>query len=264
MKLAAAAAIVLGACTTLGPMPATTGISAVPLGRPGAQAQLGIMPGFYASQSAQNKTNGAAMSHLSALIDPDRWLPVKGLVFGARIFGQSGDTPGEPYAGYRQRVNERVAVGAIAFGSAKRSEAHLASYHGVRAGAEGAVDATFWEPASWIRLDAQAAASLTRIMASGVYCVDPNGVAKDCDEMNPSMNQRIDGKVSGVYPATTGTLSVEVGKRGATGVFDNARVSFLGTAGRMPLVVDGQDAGTGTYYSVGASLSLGVGFADGK
>jgi hypothetical protein len=242
-------------------MPATTGLSAVPLGRPGAQAQLGVMPGFYASQSARSNTNGAPIQHLSALVDPDRWLPVKGVVIGARVFGQDGDTPGEPYLGYRTQVSDRVAVGAVAFGSSKRAESRLASYHGVRAGAEGAVDAELWAPSHWFSMHAQASASLTRILASGTYCVDSDGLAKDCDEMNPAGNLMVAGKTTGVYPAATGTLALELG--GKRGVFDSARLALLGAMGRMPLVENGAESGTGTYYTLGASLTLGVGFADG-
>jgi hypothetical protein len=261
MKLAIVVAVFLGACTTLGPMPATTGISAVPLGRPGAQAQLGSMPGFYASQAAKNEAKGAPIQHLSALFDPDRWLPVKAIVIGARVFGQDGDTPGEPYVGYRSKVNDRVAVGAVAFGSSKRSESRLASYHGVRAGAEGAVDAELWAPSHWFSVHAQAAASITRILASGTYCVDVEGIAKDCDEMDPSTNVMASGKTTGVYPAATGTLALELGSR--SGLFDSARLALLGGMGRMPLVEGGTENGTGTYYTLGASLTLGVAFADG-
>jgi hypothetical protein len=260
MKLAIVA-VVLGACTSLGPMPATTGMSAVPLGRPGAQAQLGTMPGFYASQSAQNEAKGAPIQHLSALIDPDHWLPVKGVVIGARIFGQSGDTPGEPYVGYRRKVSEAVSVGGVAFGSSKRSENNLATYHGVRAGAEGAIDAALWEPKSWMSVHAQAAGSITRILASGTYCVDDQGIAKDCDMMNPDANTTVNGKTVGVYPAATGTLAVELG--GKHGLFDSARFAVLGGVGRMPLVQSGDESATGTYFTLGASLTLGVGFAEG-
>ncbi len=261
MKLGIILVAFLSACTSLGPMPATTGISAVPLGRPGAQAQLGTMPGFYASQSAQNEARGTSIQALSALFDPDHWLPVKGVLIGARIFGQSGDTPGEPYVGYRSKVNDRVSVGAVAFGSSKRSENRLASYHGVRAGAEGAVDAELWAPTRWFSVHAQAAASLTRILASGTYCVDGQGIAKDCDEMNPSTNVMVTGKTTGVYPAATGTLALELGSR--SGLFDSARLALLGSMGRMPLVENGAESGSGTYYTLGASLTLGVGFADG-
>jgi hypothetical protein len=261
MKLAILSVALLSACTSLGPMPATTGVSAVPIGRPGAQAQLGTMPGFYASQAAQNEAKGTPIQHLSALFDPDRWLPVKGAVVGFRVFGKDGDTPGEPYLGYRRHVSDRIAVGGVAFGSSNRSESRLASYHGVRVGAEGAVDAELWAPARWFSIHAQAAGSLTRILASGTYCVDDVGLAKDCNEEDPTMNQMISGKTVGVYPAATGTLALELGS--GSGVFDTARLAFLGGLGRMPLVERGDESGTGTYFTIGASLTVGVGFADG-
>jgi hypothetical protein len=259
MKLAIAV-VILSACTSLGPMPATTGLSAVPIGRPGAQAQLGTMPGFYASQAAQNEAKGAPIQHLSALFDPDHWLPVKGVVIGARIFGQGGDTPGEPYVGYRRKMSETVSVGGVAFGSSKRSESNLATYHGVRAGAEGAIDAELWAPRTWLSVHAQAAGSITRILASGSYCVDDQGVAKDCNMENPDMNTTVNGRTVGVYPAATGTLALELGAK--SGLFDSARLALLGGAGRMPLVLAGDESATGTYFTIGASLTLGVGFAE--
>ena len=39
-------------------MPATTGISAIPAGRPGAELQAGFAPGFYLSQAAADRARG--------------------------------------------------------------------------------------------------------------------------------------------------------------------------------------------------------------
>lgn len=249
----------LAACTTLGPMPATTGVSAVPLGRPGVQAQVGAVPGFYASQSAQNDAKGAPIQQLSALLDPDRWLPVKGVIAGARIFGQSGDTPGEPYLGYRKKLGN-VSLAGVGFGSSKRSEDKLASYHGFRIGAEGIADAVLYQPRSWIGLHAQAAASVTHITASGTYCVDDMGVAVDCDDVTPARNTMISGKDAGVYPAATGSLALDIGPH--HGFFDSARLAILGTAGSMPLIVNGEKQDTGAYFTLGVTLSVGLGLGE--
>lgn len=257
MKRAAFALFISG-CTTLGPMPATTGISATPIARPGAQATLGAVPGFYASQSAQNEAKGAPIKQLSLLLDPNHWLPVKGLIFGGRIFGESGDTPGEPYLGYRRHIVKRVSFGAIVFGSTKRSESKLATYHGFRLGGEAMVEADVWEPKSWLRVRLQGAASITRILASGAYCVDDAGVARDCNEDDPSMNQMIAGKTVGAYPAGTATLSLDVGKH--DGFLDGAQLAVMSSVGRMPLVLAGQESGTGTYFTLGLSLTVAVGF----
>lgn len=260
MKYIVLAVAFCSACTTLGPMPTTTGLSAMPIGRPGVSAQVGVVPGFYASQSAQNETKGAPIKQFSALFDPDRWLPVKGVIVGARIFGESGDTPGEPYLGYRRRIDDGLAVGAVVFGSTKRTESKLASYHGVRAGGEAAVDLRVWAPSRSIEMHAQAAASVTRILASGRYCVDTMGIAKDCDETNTAANTFINAKTVGVYPAATWTLALDVGRR--QGAFDHLRVAALAGVGRMPLVENGEEAGTGTFFTIGLSLAVGLGLAD--
>src|SRR5215475_5902838 len=95
--------VLASACTTLGPMPATTGISAVPAGRPGAEAQLGVMPGHYLSSSVTTTPRGGATGQATLLIEPDRWVDVPGLVVGGRVFGQGNDSPAEPLVGYRRK-----------------------------------------------------------------------------------------------------------------------------------------------------------------
>lgn len=251
----AAFPLLLSACTTLGPMPATTGISAMPIGRPGMEAQVGVMPGFYASQSAQNEAKGDTMSSLSLLLDPDRWLGVKGLLVGGRIFGNEGDRPIEPYIGYRRRLVEAISIGAVLFGSTKRTDS-AAKYHGVRFGGEALADIELYAPNPWSRLHAQGAVQVARDLASGVYCVDAEGVGTDCSE-EPANNTVITGKFVGVYPSATVTLAFDVGKH--VGVFDSLRLAILGSAGQMPLVLDGEENGTGNYYKVGLSLSVAFG-----
>ncbi len=251
----AAFALLLSACTTLGPMPATTGISAMPIGRPGMEAQVGVIPGFHASQSAQNEAKGDSISALSVLLDPDRWLGVKGFLVGGRMFGQSGDRPIEPYIGYRRRLVEAISVGAVFFGSTKRTE-NYANYHGVRLGGEALLDVELYSPNPWSRIHAQGAVQVARDLASGVYCVDSEGVGIDCDE-DPANNTVISGKFVGFYPSATATLAVDVGKH--VGVFDSLRIALLGTAGQMPLVLNGEENGTGNYYKIGLSLSVAFG-----
>ncbi|HUS29723.1 MAG TPA: hypothetical protein VMZ53_14565, partial [Kofleriaceae bacterium] len=175
--IALALASLLCACTTLGPNPATTGVSAIPAGRPSLDAQVGTVPAFYASQSAQNEAKGAAVAQAGFLLEPDRYLKLPGLVIGGRLYGQSGDTLGEPYVGYRANIDESIAVGGGVYGSAKRSTKQLASYHGTRVGAEAGIDAELSSLTSWLTLHTQASLAATRIMTSGTYCVDPMGIA---------------------------------------------------------------------------------------
>src|SRR5580693_9452717 len=104
MKAIAATAVVViastAACTTLGPMPATTAISAVPSDRPGLEVQAAVVPAFYLSDAAQSSNAGQATSQLSFLLEPDRLLGMPGLIVGLREFGASGDSLVEPYIGY--------------------------------------------------------------------------------------------------------------------------------------------------------------------
>ena len=238
-------------------MPATTGVSAVPIGRPGAEVQVGPVPGFYLSSSAHAEGRGASIMQASAMLEPDRLLKLPGLVLGARLYGNEGDTPGEPYIGYRRAVRDDLAIAGGVYGTSKRSEERLASYHATRIGGELALDAKLWE-SEWFGFHLQAAASATRIDADGQYCVDAMGVAMDCDVDNPSSNMLIDGKQTGVYPAATGTVALDFAK-GRDGVFDGARLGFMVALGSMPLLRDGEKTGSEMYTAAGLTLTLGIG-----
>jgi len=243
-------------------MPATTGISAVPIGRPGLEAQLGTVPTFYLSDSARADAKGTATPQLAALLELDRFIHLPGLVFGGRMFGPNGDTLVEPYVGYRAKIAEDFAVGGGVFGTAKRSEARLASYHGTRIGGELQLDAKLWEPASWFALHGQAALSATRIEASGTYCVNDMGIAIDCDVEDTTLNTMISGQQEGVYPAATGTAVFDFG-RDSTRRFRGVRLAALAAAGTMPLVRDGEKTATGMYTTFGLTLTLTLALADG-
>lgn len=245
------------ACTTLGPMPATTNISAVPSG-PGVEATVGAVPGFYLSRSAQNKADGAPLLELGALFDPDRWLGVPGLILGARLLGQKQDTPGEPEIGYRRAFSDDFAIAGVVFGSSKRATDKLASYHGARYGAEVAIDSKLFDPTSWMAVHLQVAGNATRIVGSGTYCVDMNGIAIDCNTMDTTKNTMIDGRVSGVYPAGTMTIALDVLRR-TSGLFHGARIAALITYGEMPLAKGGVQQSAGQYISGGLTLTLGAG-----
>jgi len=234
--------VLITGCTTLGPMPATTGISAVPMARPGGEAQLGPVPGFFLSSSAHAEAKGTPIMQLSGLVEPDRWLHVPGLIVGARVFGPSGDSPGEPYAGYRRTLWDGVSIGAVMYGTSKRSTQKLASYHATRFGGEAALDAKLWE-SDWFGLHVQGAVAATRIFASGSYCVDMMGIAKDCDEMNPATNTMVDGKQTGIYPAGTGTV---------------ARLALMFATGSMPMLANGTKTGSDVYAAGGLTLTLGI------
>jgi hypothetical protein len=248
--------VLLTGCTTLGPMPATTGVSAVPINRPGGEVQIGPVPGFFLSSSAHSTSQGSPIMQLSALVEPDRWFKLPGLVIGARLFGQDGDTPGEPYVGYRRTVRKDMSIGGGIFGTSKSSTQKLASYKASRIGGEAALDAQLLE-SEWFGFHLQGAVSATRINASGEYCVDMMGIAKDCNIEDPSMNTMIDGKQTGVYPAATGTLALDFAK-GRDGVFDGARLGLMFATGTMPMMKDGVKTGNETYAAGGLTLTLGI------
>src|SRR5262245_41537021 len=108
-------------CTTLGPMPATTGVAAIPAGRPGVEAQVGIVPSYHLSSSAHTG-GGSAVLGAGLMIEPDRWVRAPGLVLGARLFGEEQDTALEPMIGYRRALDEEFAVAVIGYGASMRAE----------------------------------------------------------------------------------------------------------------------------------------------
>jgi len=249
--------VLISACTTLGPMPTTTAVSAIPAGRPGGEAQLGIVPAYFLSSSVQ-KPHGAGTTQLAVVIEPDRWIDAPGLLLGARLFGQADDTPGEPLLGYRKKLGDDLAVAGIVYGTSKRSTAKLASYHATRIGGELAIDARAIAIASWLAMHVQAAFSATRVSASGTYCVKPDGTGEDCNQTDPSMNTVVDGKLSGVYPAGTGSLALDVGRRD-TGMFHGARVALMASTGWMPTATSGVQGDATSFFAIGLTLTLGLG-----
>lgn len=251
--------VALTACTTLGPVPATTGVSAVPAGAPGVEAQVGLMPGYFLSRGAQDKSGGAIMGQLSALVDPDRWLPIPGLILGARLFGQDQDTPGEPMIGYRRALDDSLSIGVVGYATSKRSTRQLASYHAAQGGAEAAIDTKLARAGSWFELHTQLAVAATYTSASGTYCVNGSGIAVDCDTEHPQNNTMIDGKLSGVFEAATATLGLDFLRSPGHANFHGARVAAMMAAGTMPLVANGMQEATDFYWSIGASLALGFG-----
>src|SRR5688572_24594181 len=115
--LAAAAAVLIGGCTTLGPMPAATGVAPVPLARPGGQVSLAIAPGYYLSSGVTRDPHGAPFPQLSALLEPDRWIGIPGLIAGARLFGtEDAGTYLEPMLGYRRGFGP-LSLGAVGYGT---------------------------------------------------------------------------------------------------------------------------------------------------
>lgn len=259
MTLATVGLLAATACTTLGPTPATTGVSAVPVGRPGVEIQAGIMPAFYLSDAAQDSDAGdkAATAQVHAIIEPDRILGTKGLILGARKWGEDGDSPIEPMIGYRRRLNEAFSIAGILYGGHANGEDNGASYQATRFGGELAIDAGITSRWSWLSAHMLGSISATYLDAKGEYCVS-GGKAIDCDENS----QRVDGTVEGVYTAATAGMALDIARR-PQGSVQSVRLFLLGTIGMMPQLREGmQMPSNHNYFSIGAGLSFGFGSPD--
>ncbi|MBA3394684.1 MAG: hypothetical protein H0T89_18705 [Deltaproteobacteria bacterium] len=258
MHVLAAVVIALASgCTTLGPMPTTTAVSAIPAGRVGGEVQIGAAPAYHLSAAA-SRPKGGAVGQAALLLEPDRLLGVPGLIVGGRLFGQSGDAPVEAMIGYRRALDDEFAIAVVGYGTSKRATSKLASYHGFRMGTEVAADGLIVGFTRWLGLHAQGAASITRIVASGKYCVDSEGIGQDCSEDMPETNTFTSGQIRGWYPSVTASLSLDVGRNGSSW-FHSFRFALMMSSGRMPRVVGGVQTDDHTYFAYGATATLGLG-----
>jgi hypothetical protein len=257
MRPLAIAAVCLSACTTLGPIPATTGISAVPNGRPGIEAQAAIVPGYFLSDAAQQSSAGQPTGQLSLLLEPDRWLQVPGLIVGVRRFGSDTDSLVEPYLGYRHRIEDVLSLAAIGYGTSTSASQTLATYHATRLGLEVAADVRLLQLCDWVAVHGQVSGAITELHASGTYCVDTNGVGIDCST-DGTQNTMVDGHIDGAFASGTAQLSLDIGRR-PTGVLHDIRIAVLAAVGEMPQLSFGTEQTRATYQSWGLSLTVGLG-----
>jgi hypothetical protein len=256
MRWLIAAGILGTACTTLGPMPATTGVAAVPSGRPGFELQGGFAPGYYLSAATGDPSHkGQVSGQLLALVEPDHWLGTHGLIAGARTGGNDGDHAAEPFLGYRERLSDAFSLGLVGHATQIHGARRGASYQATRAGGELALDARLVAPAPWLELHVQAAASAAYLDAHGTYCADSSGLGVDCNQ--DGSDRMIDGTVHGVFAAATGSLALDIGRD--AGAFHGARVALIGSTGTMPQVRNGVETTATRFGSVGLTLTLGFG-----
>lgn len=255
-KILALACLVFTACTTLGPMPTTTNVSAVPHGRPGGEVQLALTPIFRLSNAASGKDrNGQSTLQLSGLIDPDRW-GLRGLVIGARLFGEEGDAGLEPYIGFRKTFGEDVSLAAVTYGTKIKGEQTFASYEAIRVGGEALADVQLATFGSWGQLHAGGSINATYISASGTYCAESNGNATDCDESGTSPT--IDGELRGVYTAGNLMLAFDIARR-PTGTIHFVRLGGQFSFGHMPRVIGGRQQYGDIFVTGGIGLTFGFG-----
>src|SRR5262245_39820513 len=127
------------ACTTLGPMPATTGARYAPAARPDITLSAAAVPGYFLSSAVQKDAKGAPIGQASVMVEPDRWVDLPGAVVGGRYVGKSdqGGYP-EPMLGYRAYLDgeKRLALGGLAYGTRGSGESERASYEAWRVGGE--------------------------------------------------------------------------------------------------------------------------------
>jgi hypothetical protein len=255
-KTLALSCLFVTACTTLGSMPTTTGVSAIPHGRPGGEVQLAVVPAFRLSNAASGEDrNGQSTTQLSALIDPDHW-GIPGLILGARLFGESGDAGLEPYAGFRRSYNEGVSFAVVAFGTKMGATKEGATYDAIRAGGELMADAKLASFGSWGQLHVGGGISATYIDANGTYCVGGDGNAIDCADDGTS--PEVVGELAGLYAAGNLMIALDIARR-PTGTIHVVRLGAMFSFGHMPRLVDGRQVYGDVFLSGGLGLTLGFG-----
>ena len=261
MKLAVTFFVIAAtcACTRLGAMPAATGVTAVPMGRPGIEVAIASMPAYTLDRAATTG-GGQSSGQLSALFDPDRLLGIPGLVVGLRSWGQVDDYSYEPVLGYRHVVGSagRAALAVFVYGTHMSGADHLASYSGNRGGAEVAGDAELAQLSEHFAIHGQASIAATAMSAKGQYCVNSAGVGIDCDaalDDQGTLPPKIAGQLSGVYPSATATLAFDWGRRNDHKLH-HIRLAALLAAGEEPRMLNGVQGNASAYVSLGLSLTF--------
>ncbi|HKO51744.1 MAG TPA: hypothetical protein VJV79_28735 [Polyangiaceae bacterium] len=243
-------------------MPATTGLSAVPVGRAGVELQAAAVPGYFLSSTVQEHAQGAAIGQLAMMFEPGERIGAPGLSVGGRYTGnRGGDGYLEPMLRYRMALDaeERFSAAAIGFGTHARAEREGASYSATRGGLELALNARVTPRSHWGELHAAVSAAATGLDANGKYCLDSNQrFAVDCTSSNVT---GIRAEAGGVYPSATAMLSLDFARH-LSGPLHGGSLGLLGSVGSMPRVESGIQAEPASYTAAGLSLTLGLGAAE--
>jgi hypothetical protein len=255
---ATAALGLTSACTTLGPMPATTGASFAPAARPDVAVSVAAVPGYYLSSAVREDAKGTPIAQASVMVEPDRWIDLPGAVLGARYVGQSdkGGYP-EPMLGYRAYLGDdrRLALAGMGFGTRGKGESERASYEAWRAGGEIGSAFRITPESHWLELHIFGSAALTALSAEGAYCLDVDlryGV--DCGEAQVTSS----AEAGGLYPSFDAGFGFEVARH-LDSAFHGVRLDLQIGAGTMPSVVSAEQTSARTYASLGGGLSVGLG-----
>lgn len=259
LALAATSTLTAGACTRIGAVPTSTGVSPIAHGKPGFDVQTGGLPGFYASQSTNPTDSGDVFGELGGTIEPDRLAGLKGLIFGGAMVDGDGSAVFQPYAGWRGYLDSdhTAALAAVAFGSSgyDSEEDGPASVTIKRVGAEVTGDLDLTRSSRTIGVHLLAGASVQRLDARGDYCVGTDGDGIDCNDSGTLIRNASADVVIG---AGRGGLAVDFA-RARDSWFHGGRVEFVWSMGAMPRVINGREEGRQLYKSAGLTLTLGFG-----
>jgi len=249
----------LGACTTLGPTPAMTGIPSPPLERPGVELQVAAVPGYFLSSAATEEPKGSVPPQVAAVFEPDELIHVPGLLAGARYAGE-GDSGGalEPLLGYRTFLDDerRFSLAALGFLAYASGAANSASFTALRGGLEAGVDARLTPRSNYAELHTNLGLTFTGLNADGAYCLagsSPYGV--DCPA-EPSEQRRVTAEASGVFPSAHAGASLDFARH-LQAPFHGLRLALDFAGGTMPTVRNGEQHSAVLYGSGGLSLTVG-------
>ncbi|MCB9582279.1 MAG: hypothetical protein H6717_34915 [Polyangiaceae bacterium] len=251
-KLALVAVTFLGGCTTLGPMPATTGMVAPAVGKAGVELQAGAVPGYYLSQSTREEAKGTAIGQAGGMIEP-----VAGVGVGARYVNSAGsDGYVEPMIRYRTHVDQekRFTAVAVGYGTHAKGGESKADYSATRGGLELGADALVSPESKWAEVHAFAAASVTGLDVSGHYCMDGKGYGTDCGDAGVA----VAADAGGFYPAGTAGVALDFGRH-LDSVFHGGRLALMGSVGTQPALQNAEQQSARPYVAGGLTLTLGGG-----
>lgn len=242
-------------CTTLGPMPTTMAVSAMPAARPEVNVTAHALPGYYLSSTVVADGKGTSMLGGSVLVEPDRIVELPGLIVGARAYGDKNDIGFEPMLGYRRKIGPEapLAYGAVVAFTRASGKARGAEYEATRVSAEAMAEYRVFQSAS-VDVAVTTAVNATALSAEAAYCVDAQGYGHDCGDMEMT----IAGKASGVYVAGTAGIALDVGRRWRS-TSHGMRFSVTANGGTMPTLINGMQRDARGFLALGLNLGFNFG-----
>jgi hypothetical protein len=253
--------LLLPACTSLGPLPAVSGASAVPVEQPDVELQAAAVPGFFLSEAVKEDPDAEPINQASVLFEPGKLIDVPGLAGGVRyVEGEGSDGYFEPMLRYRLWLDDadRVGLAFVAFGAHASGDSDGASYSLTRGGLEVGVDVRMTPINHWAELHGLGGTSLMLLTADGRYCMSSTtGFAVTCPDQ-PAAGELVDADILGVYPAFFSGGALDFGRHLPAAFHGLRVVGWLG-GGFMPRVRDGEQTGQQGWAAVGLGLTLGLG-----